>query len=573
MTLKRTTIKKTPLTPSPSDLTYAEKSAMRQKGLLAPVKMGTPKPQAAPPKNLNKKLKGFTVSTAAAKKRTTGRIKEQSAEIIIPEKWEPAPYQKDASRFLQTHPAGALFLDPGLRKSSTTLDAFIKLKKKGLVSRALLIAPVRVCYGVWPEEIKKWLQFNHLKCEILHGDKKEAALERDADIYIINPEGLEWLFGVTKTKTTKGNVQISYDLTRLKRINPDILIIDELNKFKHQKSIRFQIIKPFLPGFLYRWGLTGTPAANGLMDLFGQMYMLDLGQSLGEYITHYRNTYFRPVGMFDWKLQHGAEELIYTRIAPQVFRLDAKDYVTLPKLITNKIRIELPPKVRKIYDELEDDFITELEAGTIVAANAAVASGKLRQISNGGLYLPQLEIDEKGCKTTKREWIDLHTAKVEAVVDLIDELNGTPALVVFEFQHDKERLLKALGADTPVIAGGVSAGQSKKIVDAWNRGEVPVLLIHPAAGGHGLNMQGCNAHHIIWHSQFCDYDLYLQLIGRLLRSGNTSARVFSHHIICDNTVDLVSMKLLSTKGTTQNKLLDAMKTYCIMRKKQQNRRL
>lgn len=543
---------------------YAERSKLRQQGLLKPL---PEPPKPAPVKVLKKALKGFKVSTATAKTRTTGRTKIAAPRIIIPEKWVPAPYQKEASLFLQHHPAGALFLDPGLRKTSTTLDAFIKLKKKGLVSRALLIAPLRVCYSVWPEEIQKWLQFNHLKCEILHGPNKEEALKRDADIWLINPEGLEWLFGVTKTKTAKGKVQIEYDLTRLKKLNPDILIVDELNKFKHSKSIRFQIIKPFLLGFLYRWGLTGTPVANGLLDLFGQMYMIDLGQSLGEYITHYRNTYFRPVGMFDWKLQAGADEAIYERIGPQVFRLDAKDHVKLPQLITNKIRVELPPKVRKIYNELEKDFITELEAGTIIAANAAVASGKCRQVANGGLYLPQ-EIDDAGVKQSKREWVDLHTAKVEAVVDLIDELNGAPALVVFEFQHDKERLLKAFGKDTPVIAGGVSAGASKRIVDAWNRGEVPVLLIHPAAGGHGLNMQGFNAHHIIWHSQFCDYDLYLQLIGRLLRSGNTSVRVFSHHIICEDTVDLVSMKLLSSKGTTQNKLLDAMKEYSITRKKQ-----
>ena len=404
--------------------------------------------------------------------------------------------------------------------------------------------------------------------EILHGQDKEAALSRDADIYLINPEGLQWLFGVTKEKIDgRKKVVLKYDLKRFKNLKIDTLIIDEISKFKNASSDRFQILKPLLEKFDRRWGLTGSPAPNGLLDLFGILYIIDLGRALGPYITHYRASYFSPTGYggYTWVLQPKAEELIYKRIAPCIFRLSDKDYVKLPKLIPNVIKIELPPKVRKIYDELEEEFLSEIDGDIITAVNAGAASIKCRQVANGGLFLAQL-VDEQGRKASKREWIDLHNEKIDAVSDLLDELNGAPAIITYDFEHDLARLLKAFGKDSAVIGGGVSAKKSDLIVDAWNRGELPRLFGHPAAMGHGLNMQDGNAQHIIWHSLTWDFELYDQLIRRLLRSGNKAEHIFVHHIVAKDTIDEAMLLALKRKKRTQSALLDALKEYSVARK-------
>lgn len=494
----------------------------------------------------------------------------KSAEVLGPQPWNPEPYQIEGVEFLLEHAAAGIFLDPGLRKTSITLAAIKVLKKEKLLNRVLVIAPLRVCYSVWPKEVKKWKDFEHLRVEILHGKDKEEALHRDADIYVINPEGLEWLFGVTKEKvtvkhkdgSTSERTMLKHDMKRVKELDFDTLVIDEISKFKHASSGRFQILKPILPKFARRWGLTGSPAPNGLMDLFGIMYVIDLGRALGQYITHYRAAYFTPMGYggFTWVLQRDADKAIYERIAPSVFRLADEDYLKLPKLIENVIKLELPPKVRKMYDELEEEFFLQLDEGIITAANAGAASTKLCQIANGGLFLQQ-EVDEQGRKASKREWVDLHTAKVEAVEDLLEELGGSPAIITYDFEHDLARLLKALGKESAVIGGGVSAKKSDLIVDAWNRGELPWLLGHPAAMGHGLNMQDGNAQHIIWHSMTWDYELYDQLIRRILRSGNKADCIFVHILIMRDTVDEAKLLSMRRKKNTQGGVLNAMKEY------------
>jgi SNF2 family DNA or RNA helicase len=442
------------------------------------------------------------------------------------------------------------------------------LKKEGMLDEpVIIIAPLRVCYSVWPNEIKKWKDFNHFTYEILHGPDKDEAIKRKADIYLINPEGLEWLLGVTKEKKGKKTV-ISYNLKQFKKLGAKTLVIDEISKFKRTSTDRFQILKQVLTTFDRRWGLTGSPASNGLLDLFGSMYILDLGRSLGRFISHYRSAYFYPTGYggYTWLPQADSEEAIYERIAPVIHRLSAKDHVQLPQLIENIVKVELPPKVRKIYDELEDEFITELESGIITAVNAGVASMKLCQIANGGLYLQQ-EVDESGRKASKREWADLHQEKIEATVDLIEELNGAPALILYDFEHDLARLLKAFGKDTPFIGGGISPAKSDGIVADWNAGKIPVLLGHPASMGHGLNLQGDNAANIIFHSLTWDLELYEQTIARLLRSGNKALRVVVHHIVASKTVDIAKMIAVRKKKRTQGALLDAMQEYSKMRKK------
>ena len=495
---------------------------------------------------------------------------KSSKNILWPtgEPWKPLPFQLEGVQFLLEHAAAGLWWSPGFRKTSTTLGAIKILKKEGVLHRVLIIAPLRVCYSVWPAEVAKWKDFNHLRVEILHGPDKEKALKRDADIYLINPEGLEWLFGITKSKVEgRKKAIITYDLTRFNQLDADTLVIDEISKFKNSASERFQGIKPLLPKFDRRWGLTGSPASNGLLDLFGSMYILDLGRALGAFITHYRAAYFSPCGYggYTWVLQHGAEEKIYERIAPTVHRLSADDYIQLPQLVENIVKVELPPKVRKVYDELEDEFITELESGVVTAVNAGVASMKCSQVANGGLYLQQ-EVDDQGRKASKREWVDLHTAKIEAVADLVEELGGAPVLILYDFEHDLARLLKEFGKDTPFIGGGVSPKKSDAIVKAWNAGELPILLGHPASMGHGLNLQGGNAQHIIFHSLVWDFEHYEQVIARLRRSGNKAARVVVHHIITAKTIDEAKLLAMRRKKRTQGALLDAIREYSKARK-------
>lgn len=478
--------------------------------------------------------------------------------------WTPHAYQKKAVKFLLEHAASALFLDPGLGKTSITLAAIKLLKQKKVLDKVLLIAPLRVCYSVWPKEVEKWEDFEHLKVVVLHGPNKEALLKEDADVYVINPEGLDWLLQVKKTKvvspkTGKVTTKVDVDLRRWKALGFDTLVIDELSKFKHTNTNRFKSLKLVLNTFRRRWGLTGSPASNGLMDLFGQCYILDQGRTLGPYITHYRMKYFNPShDGFSWVLREGADEEIYERLAPLALRMAADDYLDMPALIENNIRVDLPGDVLQVYSQLEDDLIAKLGDGVVVASNAAAASMKCRQVVNGGIYLdPDIEKLVKAPKS-KREWLNLHTEKVDALADLIEELQGSPLLVAYDFEHDLDRLREKLGQDVPYIGGGVTAKRSTELEKAWNAGELPVLLGHPQAMAHGLNLQEVG-HHVCWHSLTWDFELYDQFIRRVLRQGNKSKKVFVHHIIAKGTIDEVVLSALKSKRKGQNALFDALK--------------
>ena len=347
------------------------------------------------------------------------------------------------------HAASALFLDPGLGKTSITLAAIKLLKKKKVLDKVLLIAPLRVCHSVWPAEVSKWKDFNHLKVIVLHGPNKDQLLQEEADIYVINPEGLEWLLQVEKRKTKTGRTQISVNMRRFKRLGFDTLVIDELSKFKHANTNRFKAMKLVLHTFARRWGLTGSPAANGLMGLFSQCYMLDEGRTLGRYITHYRSTYFEQgYDGFSWHLREGADEEIYERLRPLALRM-GDDLLDMPKLVENNIKVQLPPKVMEIYEHLEEDLIAKLEEGVVTAKTAAAASMKCRQVANGGIYLePEVQALVK-LPPSKRDWVDLHEEKLDALEDLVEELQGSPLLVAYDFNHDLERIKKRFGNDVP----------------------------------------------------------------------------------------------------------------------------
>jgi SNF2 family DNA or RNA helicase len=338
----------------------------------------------------------------------------------------------------------------------------------------------------------------------------------------------------------------------------DTLVIDELTKFKHTKGVRFKVIKQVLETFSRRWGLTGTPVPNGLLDLFGQMYMLDLGNALGRFVTHYRSQYFiNPDGLgWKWVLQAGAAEKIYARVKNLAIRAAAEDYLDLPKQIDVPHRIELPPKVRKLYDDLEEDLLVKYGSKEVTAANAAAIHIKLRQIANGAVYVD--DDMESRMKGKKRTVLELHEEKLDAIEELVEELQGQPLLLAYEFNHDLDRL-RGRFADVPYIGSGVSMAVAERIEAEWNAGDIPLLLGHPASMGHGLNLQGNNAQHVGWYSMFWDFELYEQFIKRVLRQGNKAKRVFNHHFMAIDTTDEDISYAQRHKSKNQLAFLEAMK--------------
>jgi len=465
-------------------------------------------------------------------KSTTMPMKQSP---LLPQDWNPKGYMKKAIKFGLTQSCAGFFLDPGLGKTSISLAIIKILIKEGLIDCALIIAPLRVCYSVWPREMAKWKDFNGLTYQILHGDKKEKALDTEANIYIINPEGLSWLLTHSKFK---------------EKFKGQALFIDESSKFKDTQTQRFKLLRPFLSLFRRRYILTGSPAPNGLLDLFGQIFVLDLGAALGQYISHYRAKYFFKSGFqgYDWKLQPGADKLIQDRIRPLTLRLDAEDHLTMPKLIVNPIYVDLDPKSWGMYKEMEDELIVALDRGDVTAVSAAVASGKCSQIANGGIY------DEDG----KAHFI--HDLKAKAVDELVGELNGTPALVAYEYGHDLERLQSVVGKNTPHIGGGVSPKRATTIENDWNAGDLPVLLGQPASVAHGLNLQNAG-NHVIWHSLIWNFEHYDQFNRRIRRQGQQHDTVYVHHIIARNTIDELKLAAMNNKFRTQKDLFDALNNF------------
>lgn len=471
--------------------------------------------------------------------------------------WKPTDYMKKAVQWILEHPACGLFLDPGLRKTSITLGAFRILKSQGMVRRMLVVAPIRVAYNVWPSEIEKWKQFQDLNVVVLHGaDKCDELLDReDVDVYVINPEGLDWLLG----RPGKRRGQILPNNERFKRLDCQMFVLDESSKFKNTQTKRFKILRPFLPKFLRRVILTGSPAPKNYLDLFGQVYIMDLGHSLGEYITHYRNKYFDPSGFggYTWVLREGSKERIQDKVRPYVMRMEAEDHIQMPVLVENDIWVTLPPAARAIYDEMEDDLILILEGGDVLSApTASAARGKCAQIAGGAVYKNPDGLEVRG----KMDFVDIHTEKIEALKEFLDERQGQPTLVFYWYQHEAVRIQRALGGGIPNISEA-TLKHGKEIENAWNRNEIPVLLANPASVGHGLNMQEGNAQHVFWYTLPDDYDIYDQAIRRLRRSGNKSSHVFSHRAMAVNTVDVAKAKTLVKKGATQKDFLDAMKSY------------
>jgi SNF2 family DNA or RNA helicase len=446
--------------------------------------------------------------------------------------FKPHLYQKHAINRILEREAIGLFLGLGLGKTVCALTAASELLHDRFeVSRVLVIAPLRVAETTWSTEKNKWDHLKYLRISKVLGTEKErlAALNRPADIYIINRENTEWV-----TQLYGKNWPF------------DMVIVDELSSFKSSKAKRFRALRKVWPLIKRIVGLTGTPAANGLMDLWAQVYLLDRGERLGKTITGYRERYFEPdkrnrTTIFSWKPKPGAEEAIYEKISDICVSMKAADWLELPERIDRIIPVKLPAEARACYAQLEKDLLLPLAGSDIVAGTAAVLTNKLLQMANGAVY------DEFGKAQV------FHNAKLLALEDTLEAANGKPVLVFYAYKHDFERIINYLKYKGYDARGLASAAD----IEDWNAGRIPALLAHPASAGHGLNLQaGGNV--IVWFGLTWSLEQYLQANGRLDRQGQSES-VIVHHLVAEETIDEDVMSALGRKSVGQEALLAALK--------------
>lgn len=423
--------------------------------------------------------------------------------------------------------------------------------------KMLVVAPLRPCYLVWPKEQEEWENFKDLKVAVLHGAQKESLLQSGADVYVVNPEGLEWLLAKPQGSRTPRIVTI------LDNDTGAVLTVDEVTKFKHTKSSRHKLMRKLREYFARVWTLTGTPEPNGYLDLFGQIYVADGGATLGPYITKYRNDYFLPTGFggYTWVLQDGAKEKIQKALRPTVLRVDPTDYVDIPEVLPLKVYVELPPHAMKIYKELERDMLAVMPSGeTVTAMAAAAASIKCMQVANGGLY-HGVSVDALLQRREPKKWEHLHDAKTDALEAIVEELGGKPVFVAYNFAHDLARIKERFGKALHVLGTGAGAAglrNDAKLQDAWNAGDIALMAGHPASVGHGLNLQKGPCQDLVMYGDQWDYELYDQLLRRLRRQGSAHSFIRVHHLIAKDTVDHRLYASKASKGREQQELLDAM---------------
>lgn len=482
--------------------------------------------------------------------------KELHARRQAAQHWEPRTLQEWGLKKLLEEPFSGLLADPGAGKTSTTLAALKILRQQKKARRALVIAPLRVVYDVWPQEVADWKEFNELGVAVLHGPKKEQilrALRPEHSVVLVNPEGVPWLFDKA---------------ARVKQLAADVLVVDESSRWKDSATVRFRALRRHLLQFKRRHILTGSPRPRNYLDLFGQIYILDRGAALGSYVTHYRNRFFFPTGyqMREWELIPGMDKEINRLVAPMVLRLDAEDHIKLPKMPPDDVRrVVLPDDVRKEYDKVEDSLMSTLFTAPLTSS--AAARSKCCQIANGAVYLDSTGEDQfNGYRKADRPVKFLHSAKVDALVELVEELQGEPLLCGIGYRHDVEAIRRALGYEVPCINGQTSRGDASEFIREWNAGNLPLLLGHPASMGHGLNLQKCDGRHVAFFDLPDDYDLYDQFYRRVRRSGNKAPFVYRHLFVVRHTVDEAKLINLRKKGSGQRAFLDAMKEYAEQRR-------
>ena len=441
-------------------------------------------------------------------------------------KFMPHDYQKYAIEYIKSHPITALFLDMGLGKTVTTLTAIRDLMYDAFeVKRVLVIAPLRVARDTWPDELRKWDHLKELTCSVVVGTvaERRRALQQDADIYIVNRENLAWLYENS-------------------RLDFDMVVLDELSSFKNHQSKRFRAMKALRPKVKRIVGLTGTPSGNGLMDLWAEFRILDMGERLGRYISQYRNLYFKPdkrngMVVYSYKPLPGAEEAIYHQISDITVSMKATDYLEMPELVSVAKEVRLSETEKKRYDELKKSLVLELPGGEVTSANAASLTMKLSQMANGAIY------------TDGKDVAAIHDRKLDALDDLVESANGKPVLVAYWFKHDKDRIRERMKARE--LRG------PQDFAD-WNAGKIPVALIHPASAGHGLNLQQGGSI-LIWFGLTWSLELYQQTNARLWRQGQADKTVIIQHIVAKDTIDERILNVLKHKDGTQAALIEAVK--------------
>lgn len=442
-------------------------------------------------------------------------------------KYSPHDYQRYATNFIVNHKISAVLLEMGLGKSVISLSAINELMLDYFdVSRTLVIAPLRVAISTWPDEIEKWDHLKYLSYSAVTGSEKERldALKKPAHIYIINRENVDWLI-------TKSGFKWSFDM----------VVIDELSSFKSYQAKRFKSLLKARPKVKRIVGLTGTPSSNGLMDLWAEFRLLDMGERLGRYITHYRQNFFMPDKrnqqmIFSYKPKDGAEKEIYQLISDITISMKSKDFLKMPECIMNEVVVSLSEKEQKLYDSLKKDMVLSVGDDEIDAINAAALSSKLLQMASGAVY------------NDDKESIHIHDRKLDALEDLIEGANGKPVLIAYWFKHDITRIKERF--DVREIKTG------KDITD-WNEGKIPIAIIHPASAGHGLNLQAGGST-LIWFGLTWSLELYQQTNARLYRQGQDSTVVI-HHILTNGTIDEDVMKALKAKERIQDALINSVK--------------
>ena len=463
--------------------------------------------------------------------------RKSHAKMLIKEQnqmtYKPHAYQQFATDFIENNPASAVFLSMGFGKTAITLTAIFDLMFDYFdVGKVLVIAPLRVCTNVWKQEAEKWEHLRGLRVSVAVGTERErlAALRVKADVYVVNRENTQWLI-------EKSSVPFDFDM----------LVVDELSSFKNHQAKRFRSLMKVRPKVKRVVGLTGTPSSNGLMDLWAEFRLLDMGKRLGRFIGQYRIDYFVPdrrngQAIFSYKPLPNAEKRIYERIGDITISMKAVDHLEMPELLTVEHKVSLSAAERKRYDDLKQELVLSLDGEEVTAANAAALSGKLSQMANGAVYS-----DDGGV-------IKIHDAKLDELEDLIEQSNGNPALIAYWYQHDKARIEERL-RKLHIPFTQLDPSDS---ITRWNRGELPVALIHPASAGHGLNLQ-TGGSTIIWFGLTWSLELYQQTNARLWRQGQTAETVVIHHIITEQTIDEQIMRALAHKDKTQSALIEAVK--------------
>lgn len=438
-------------------------------------------------------------------------------------------YQDVATNMIIDNKSCGLLLDCGMGKTVATLQAIDDLMYDYFeIDRVLVIAPKKVARDTWIDEVNQWDHLKHLDVSVVIGtaSQREKALRRRADIYCINREMVSWLVDRYRSKWPF-----------------DMVVIDELSSFKSSKAQRFKDLKKVMPLVKKVVGLTGTPTPNGLIDLWPQMYLLDRGERLGKTVSSYRRKYFSP-GMtnghvvYNWRLNKGSSEAIYKAIGDICISMQSVDHLKMPKRIDNIISVRMNEKARRLYRQMEKDLLLPFVNGDVVAANSAVLSNKLLQMASGAVY-----DEEQGIKK-------IHDAKLEALQDLIESANGQPVIIFYWFKHDYERIKKILPDARDL--------KTHEDMNEWNRGEIPILLMHPASAGHGLNLQH-GGHIAVWFSLPWSLELYQQANARLYRQGQDSDTVILHHLVAEGTVDEQVIKALRCKSMGQDELMKAVK--------------